>query len=218
MKRKLVVWGAGMQARVVGDIVRQQGVYQLVGFIDSVNPHRKGEPFAGAAVLGGREQLEPLLQQGVTHLIFGFGHNSSRLRLAEEVALLGYSLATAIHPDASVAPDVTLGPGCVVKAGAVVDTAVQIGANVMLSPNTTVSHGSILEDGVRLSAGAQLGGSVHVKRGAWLAVGVSVKPQIVIGEGAMIGIGSVVLSDIPAHTVAYGVPAKAVRPTRKHEN
>lgn len=206
-----------MQAHVVADIVRQQAKYDLVGFIDSIHPERAGAQMAGAMILGGEEQLIPQQKRGVTHLIFGFGHNSSRIRLMDKVLAMGFSLATAVHPAASIASDVVLGDGCVVKAGAVIDTAVQVGRCVMLSPNCTVSHGSKLEDGSRLSAGVQLGGSVHVKRGAWLAVSVSVKPGVTIGEGALVGIGSVVLSDIPPHCVAYGVPATVVRQVKPGE-
>ena len=217
MRPKTVIWGAGMQARVVADIIRQQGEYELVGFLDSMHPERRGESFVGSTILGGEEQLNSLLEQGIEHIAFGFGHNSNRLRLAEQVQNKGFKLATTIHPAASIAPDIAVGEGSVIKAGVVIDTAVSIGRLVMLSSNVSIAHGSVLEDGARLSAGANIAGSVHVGRGAWIAVGVNVKPEIKIGDGALVGIGAVVIDDIPEDSVAFGVPAKVMRKTRPNE-
>lgn len=217
MKPKLAIWGAGMQARVVADIVRQQNFYEIAGFLDDLNPKRCGTPFEDSTVLGGQEQLDILLQDGVQHIIFGFGHCGQRLRLAEVVIGKGFKLATAIHPAAILAPDVQIGSGSVIKAGAIIDPAVEIGANVMISSGVTVAHGAILEDGARLSAGVNVAGMVRIGRGAWLGVGASVNVGVHIGDGALIGLGAVVLKDIPPYTVAYGVPAKVMRQVKENE-
>ena len=217
MKPKLVIWGAGMQAKVVADIVRQQNIYQIAGFLDDINPERCGTPFEDSSVLGGLEQLTPLLQDGVQHIIFGFGHCGQRLRLAEVVTSKGFRLATAIHPAAIIAPDIQVGPGSVIKAGAIIDPAVEIGANVMISSGVTVAHGSILEDGVRLSGGVNVAGMVRIGRGAWVGVGASINAGIHIGAGALIGLGAAVLGDVPAKHVVYGVPAKVVRQVKENE-
>ena len=50
-----------------------------------------------------------------------------------------------------------------------------------------------------------------MKKGAWLAGGVTVLPGVTIGERAVIGAGSVVTKDIPADVVAVGNPARIVR-------
>lgn len=40
---------------------------------------------------------------------------------------------------------------------------------------------------------------------------VTLLPHVTIGEGALIGVGSLVTHDIPAHSVAYGNPARPVK-------
>ena len=40
MSKKLAIWGASNHALVVADIVRLLGDYEIVGFLDSVNPER----------------------------------------------------------------------------------------------------------------------------------------------------------------------------------
>jgi maltose O-acetyltransferase len=44
-----------------------------------------------------------------------------------------------------------------------------------------------------------------------LGIGAIVLPGVTIGRGAQIGAGAVVSRDIPAYSVAMGVPARVVR-------
>ena len=50
-----------------------------------------------------------------------------------------------------------------------------------------------------------------IKRGARIGVNATLLSHITIGEGALIGAGSVVTDDVPAHSVAYGNPARPVK-------
>ncbi len=50
---------------------------------------------------------------------------------------------------------------------------------------------------------------VVIGRNVWLSDGVVVTPGATIGDGCVIGANSVVVGDIPAFTIAAGVPAKA---------
>src|SRR2546426_10688949 len=118
----LVIWGASGHALVVADIVRLVGQYEVVGFLDDVNVTRRKREFCGAPILGGREQLPRLPNLGVRHLILGFGKCRARLELSLLVRQHGLSLATAIHPRATVATDVCVGPGTVIAAGGGVNT------------------------------------------------------------------------------------------------
>ena len=52
---------------------------------------------------------------------------------------------------------------------------------------------------------------IILKRNSYLGYGVTVMPGVIIGEGAMVGAGSLVANDIPAWTIAIGVPAKVVK-------
>jgi len=211
MLRKTVIWGASGHARVVADALRLAGGHDLVGFLDDVNPERAGTRFCGLPVLGGKERLEDLLREGVTHVIFGFGDCAARLRLADFVRSLGFSLAVAIHPRSVIAEDVPVGDGTLVAAGAVVNPGARIGGNVILNTSCSVDHDSVVEDGAHVCPGARLGGNVSVGRGAWVGIGSVVIDGVRIGAGAFLGAGSVVVGDIPEGILAYGVPARPVR-------
>ncbi len=49
-------------------------------------------------------------------------------------------------------------------------------------------------------------------RGCWFGANVVVCPGVTVGDGCVIGAGSVVTRDIPAKSVAAGVPCKVIRP------
>ena len=52
---------------------------------------------------------------------------------------------------------------------------------------------------------------IHIGSDVWFGARVTVVPGITIGDGAIIGAGSVVTKDVPARTVVAGVPARVIR-------
>jgi len=52
---------------------------------------------------------------------------------------------------------------------------------------------------------------VKVGKGANIGMGTVILPGVTIGQGAIIGAGAVVSQDIPAYTIAAGVPAKVIK-------
>jgi len=211
MQKKVVLWGAANHALVVADVIRLQGEYELVGFLDDINPARRDEPFCGAVVLGGREQLELLKGRDVSHIMMAFGNNRARLTLAAIVRSKGYQLATALHPRAVIATGVRIGAGTAVMGGAVINPGATVGENAIINTGAIVEHGCNIHDGALINAGALLAGNVVVGGAATIEIGAIVSANLRIGADAVVGAGSVVLKDVPAGVLAYGNPAKVIR-------
>jgi UDP-N-acetylbacillosamine N-acetyltransferase len=209
---RVVIWGASGHALVVADVVRQEGRFEIAGFLDDSDPTRQEATFAGGRVLGGRERLPALRAEGVHAAIVAVGDCAARLRLAEVVRQHGLSLASAVHPRAVVARGVEVGAGTVVCAGAVVNPGAVLGECVIVNTGATVDHECLLRDGVHVGPGAHLGGRVEIGSGTWIGIGAVVSDRIHVGAEAVIGAGAVVVRDIPDRVVAYGVPARAIRP------
>ena len=210
-KPKLVIWGAAGHALVVADILRLQNQFEIVGFLDDVNAGRKGEIFDGFPILGGREQIQDLQSQGVSHAIIGIGDGHARLRLAPIIEAAGLQFATAIHPAATVAASSNIGAGSVIVAGAIINPACQLGRHCIVNTGATVDHECRLGDGVHIGPGAHLGGRVEIGDGTWIGIGAVIRDRIQIGSESMIGAGAVVVKDIPARIIAFGVPARVRR-------
>src|SRR5262245_19239535 len=206
-KTVVAIWGASGHARVVVDIVRLQGKFEIAGFIDDVNPDRKGTIFCGAAILGGKEQLSELLNRGVKQVLLAFGDCKARLDLTSFLQAEGFSLPVAIHPRAVVAAQVEMGAGTVIAAGAVVNPGVKIGRSVIINTSASVDHDCVIGDAVHICPGVHLAGRVTVGEAAQIGIGATVIDGIQIGAGTLIGAGAVVVGNIPDEVVAYGVPA-----------
>ena len=60
-------------------------------------------------------------------------------------------------------------------------------------------------------------GKIHLCKGCSTGTGTLIMPGVTIGEGAIIGAGSLVTKDIPAWTIAVGRPAKVVKKIPERE-
>lgn len=83
---------------------------------------------------------------------------------------------------------------------------VTIGDYVYTSPDVrliTVSHNTENMEETK--------GSIKIKNLCWIGTGVIILPGVSIGEGCIIGAGSVVTKNIPKYTVAAGNPCRIIK-------
>ena len=81
----------------------------------------------------------------------------------------------------------------------------------MIGPHTlvtTVSHPLSARERREYYAWAK---PVRIGDDVWIGGNVTILPGVTIGDRAVIGAGSVVTEDIPADSVAVGVPARVVK-------
>jgi UDP-2-acetamido-3-amino-2,3-dideoxy-glucuronate N-acetyltransferase len=123
-----------------------------------------------------------------------------------------------------------IGELCNIGKGVYIDTNVHIGSCVKIQNHVSVFEGVTLEDGVfvgphvcftndlfprAITLEGKLKGSdgwtitpTLVKYGASIGAGSIIVCGITIGEFALIGAGSVVTRDVPAHARVFGNPAR----------
>lgn len=207
--RAVVIYGASRQGRVVLDILRAQGKWEILGFLDDAT-EKQGTVWAGLPVLGGMDWLEGL--ERLPTAIVAIGNNEARMDLAERLRARGVELINAIHPAAVVAPDVVMGTGNVIAPGAILVTGTRLEDDVIVNTAASIDHDSWLCRGAQIAPGVHTAGCVTVGRGAFVGLGAMLGPGVSIGEGTIVGAGTLVLADLPPRVLAMGVPARVVRP------
>ncbi len=211
---KIIIIGAGGQARVICEILSHDRNIRIVGFVDPVLKE-PNEKILDLPVLGNFSVLPELIKKGVSGFIVGIGDNKLRAQRFQEVKNMGLEPVTAIHPNVHIASGVEIGSGTVISIGAIIARGVTIGDNVIINTGAIVEHDDIIEDNVHIGPGAVLAGKVTIKKGAFVGMRAVVKEYLTVGENAIVGAGAVVLEDIANNAVAVGIPARVIKFNKK---
>ncbi len=149
---------------------------------------------------------------------------------------IGPGCELALGPSPARRGVIELGPGCRVSRGVVLHPyggAIRLGADVFVGPHVVLyGHGGIaIGDETLVSMHCRILSSDHavpppgtairsqpdllkptrIGRDVWLGAGVTVLGGVTIGDGCVVGAGAVVATDLPANSIAVGVPARVVR-------
>lgn len=204
MKEKVFVFGASGHAKVVIDIIEQQGKYDIAFLADDDSALKGGQVY-GYTVIGGREEL---LAADLRRGIVAIGSNRARRAVAEWLVANGCELITAIHPSAQLARGVTVGSGTVIMAGTVINADTAVGYDVIINSRVSIDHDCTIGDGAHIAPGSTLCGSVTVGAESFVCAGAVIIPNLTIGNHVTIGAGSTVIRSLPDSVLAVGSPAK----------
>ena len=94
----------------------------------------------------------------------------------------------------------------------ILDTSpVHIGAGAFIAPGVCLSCAGHSIDGEQRSTGISTSKPITLEDDVWLGANVVVCGGVTIGDGCVIGAGSVVTRDIPANSLAAGSPCRVIR-------
>jgi acetyltransferase-like isoleucine patch superfamily enzyme len=116
------------------------------------------------------------------------------------------------------APAIIIGAGTQVGESCTFSAAnhIRVGRNVLFGARVWVTdHNHVYTDIARpvLAQGWTAGGTVDIEDNCWLGTGAVIigMKGLTIGKGSVVGANSVVTSDVPAHSVVAGNPARVIR-------
>jgi maltose O-acetyltransferase len=106
-----------------------------------------------------------------------------------------------------------IGARCVLNSPLFIDLndRVRIEDEVNIGHHVTLITSSHLVGSPDRRAGLLTSAPITLEAGCWLNAGVTVLPGVTVGKGSIVAAGSLVASDIPAHKMAGGVPARVVK-------
>ncbi|MBO1308220.1 acetyltransferase [Enterococcus sp. 669A] len=202
-----ILIGAGGHAKVIVDILTEEKK-KITGFFDD-----KKTEFENLKYLG---TTDDLLKEKAGYLhqyrfIIAIGSCSQRKTMYNKLELPDDCYGNAVHPNAYISKNAKIRKGTVVMANVVVNSSANVGKHSILNSSSVIEHDNKLGDFVHVSPGCHLAGEVSVGEGTHIGIGTNCIQQINIGDWCIIGAGSVILKDIPDHTLSYGVPVKIMK-------
>lgn len=215
--RPLLLLGAAGLAREVLAAVRSgSSEWRVIGALDD-DLTRHGAEIDGVGVLGPVDAVADHPEAAVVACVANARNPGGRLALARRLGLPDDRWATVVHPSAAVPAGTELGSGTVLLAGSVITTPLRIGAFVLAMPHVLLTHDDEVADGVTLAGRVTLAGGVRIGEAAYCGQGALIRENVTIGARAVVGMGSVVLDDVPPNEIWAGVPARplsaAARPS-----
>lgn len=104
---------------------------------------------------------------------------------------------------------------------------VEIGANVNIDrgtlEDTVIGSGTKIDSLAHIAHNAQIGenciivcltciaGGVKIGANSWVAPLAGIRQELEIGEGSTVGMGAIVIRDVPPNDIVAGVPAKSLK-------
>ena len=215
--RYLVV-GAGGHAQEVAWSLREHergrgSPCELLFFDDALAPG----PLASGlgTIVGPLDAVPDHADRRGSLLVLGVGLPQLKVQITERLAATGLAWATVVHPRATIGPNVEIGAGSYVAAGAIVTVNVRIGAFATINMHAQVAHDGVVEAFATLHPNAHVAGGVRIGEGAELGTGAVVIPGLTIGAWAALGAGAVAVESLAGGRTYVGVPARPVVPAAR---
>lgn len=190
---------------LLGDVIGLSGV-KMGGFLD--DKVSKGKVIAnGVKVVGALSEAKKLKNAVFVNAIGSPQSYHLKEKILHQMGIQSSQFVSVIHSSVCISSSASIGRGTVILSHTSLGSGVKIGDHVMILQNSVLSHDSQVEDFAVLATSVSLSGSVSVGRSAYLGSQTCVRGNIRIGARSLVGMGSVVVKDIPQNEVWFGNPA-----------
>jgi sugar O-acyltransferase (sialic acid O-acetyltransferase NeuD family) len=143
-------------------------------------------------------------------VVIAIGDSALRRRVSERLkSKTGHLRA----PSAIVGFGVQLGEGAVLCDYTILTADVRIGRHFQCNIYSYVAHDCVIGDFVTFAPKVCCNGNVHIEDGCYIGTGAVLRQgtssqPLVIGAGAVVGMGAIVTKNVPAGATVVGNPAR----------
>jgi sugar O-acyltransferase (sialic acid O-acetyltransferase NeuD family) len=217
--KRILILGTGGNSVEIFDTINEinsigdSPQYECLGFLDD-DQSSWGKLVCGVRVLG---PLTAAKDYPDVWFVNGIGTHTNFWKkdaIIAKTAVPNDRFQRLVHPSASVSRMSEIGHGTVVLQNATVTSNTKIGSHVVILPNSIISHDTSIGDYSCVAGGASISGGATVGVSCYLGANSAIRERVKIGDCSLIGIGAVVLQDVPENSVMVGNPAKFLRYTR----
>lgn len=204
------IYGAGGCGRGVLPLVRQQ-LMNLPHELVFVDDHQHSMSVNGQLCLTYEQFIKHPAHEKKMNLAIANG--AVREKLAANCVLDGIEFFQARAINVIQMDDVEIGAGAILSPFVTLTSNIRIGSHFQANLYSYVEHDCMIGDFVTFAPGVMCNGNVRVEDFAYIGTGVLIKQgtseqPLVIGKGAIVGMGSVVTRSVPPGATVIGNPAR----------
>ena len=208
MKKILIVGAGGFGRELlqwIKDINAEKPTWEIGGFLDDNLQALDGVEI-DYPVVGTISDWQPKDDE-----VFALAMGKPQLKrmVVEQLKSRGAHFAAVIHPTALVSPFAHYGEGLVMFPYSKLSCNSTVGDFVSIL-TTPIGHDNEIGDYTMISGGCNIVRNVKIGKDVFVAAGVCIAQDVVVKDGAYIGLGSVVLKDVKAGTKVFGNPARII--------
>lgn len=147
------------------------------------------------------------------HLVFAIAASEIRQRLVERAERDGVSAVQVFAKNSLIMDEVDIALGAVVCPFVTLTSNIRIGQHFHANIYSYVAHDCIVGDYVTFAPAVRCNGNVIIEDHVYVGTGAVIKQgrpddPLIIGRGAVIGMGAVVTKSVAAGTTVVGNPAR----------
>ena len=207
--KDIAIFGAGGFGRevqmLIEDINKKKRIWNIIGFFD--DGYKKGEIINNLPILGGIGELNAW--DNKLSLAIAIGNPETKQKIIQNINNVMIDYPTLIHPSVILGNEeyVKIGKGCIICAGCIITTNIEIKDFVILNLACTVGHDTMIGNYASFMPTCNISGEVNIGDCVYCGTGAKIINQINVGSHSVIGAGAVVIKEVTDNVVIAGVPA-----------
>lgn len=146
-------------------------------------------------------------------VVLAIANSVVREKLVSRCASDGVQILSISADNVVVLDEVEVGEGAILCHFVQLTSNIRIGRQFHANIYSYVAHDCVIGDYVTFAPGVRCNGNIHIHDHAYIGTGAIIKQgtqdkPLVIGKGAVVGMGAVVTKDVPPGVTVVGNPAR----------
>lgn len=170
-----------------------------------------------ANALDGYEGYPPIVSSVEAYMpeqkdvfVCALGDVRYKKKYVEMILCKGGKFISLVHPGVEIDRNTKIGAGFIARTPCSISCDITIGNFVTIMGYSVLGHDCKIGDWSHLGAYSFLGGFSEIGESVTLHPGVRILPHTGIGNGSIVGAGSVVLRKVKPGITVFGVPARKI--------
>ena len=211
MSQLIGIYGASGFGKEVMPLVRQHYSQLNQDNIVFIDDGGRLEQLDGYKVLSYQQFMQhPATQKAVTIAI---ADSQVREKLNAKLVQDNIEIINVIASNALQYDNITMGKGSIICGFVHLTSNIKIGKGFHANIYSYIAHDCVIGDFVTFAPRVSCNGNVHIEDHAYIGTGAVLRQgtpdkPLIIGKGAIVGMGAVVTKDVPAGVTVVGNPAR----------